>query len=155
MYNNVFFFGYGGGGGIPFSRSSRMLLQRDLNQNKCQGNKAHGKFTIIKHILLLLYFDCSAHCSFPGQCRTLIKWEIVSQRKPLLWRFDAAPKSGDIQTLSRLLRKFGSVAFSNWMRYRIQGHISWILYLKFDLFKMWNWKVYRRQGTYFILRFWD
>ena len=128
----------------------RMLLQRDLNQNKCQGNKAHGKF--FTHNLLLLYFDCSAHCSFPGQCKTLIKCEIVSQRKPLLWRFDEAPKSGDIQTLSRLLRKFGSVAFSNWMRYRIQGHISWIFYLKFDLFRMWNWKVYRRQGTYFIIR---
>ena len=112
MYNNVFFLVTEEEEESRFL-GVRMLLQRDLNQNKCQGNKAHGKFTIITHSLLLLYFDCSAHCSFPGQCRTLIKCEIVSQRKPLLWRFDAAPKSGDIQTLSRLLRKFGSVAFSN------------------------------------------
>ena len=87
-----------------------MLLQRDLNQNKCQGNKAHGKFSIITHSLLLLYFDCSAHCSFPGQCKTLIKSEIVSQRKPLLRRFDAA--SPEIRRHSNAFQAFEEI----WLR---------------------------------------
>ena len=85
-----------------------MWLQRDLNQNKCQGNKAHGKF--FTHNLLLLYFDCSAHCSFPGQSRTLIKCEIVSQRKPLLRRFDAAPT--EIRRHSNAFQAFEEI----WLR---------------------------------------
>ena len=60
------------------------------------------------------YFNPRAHCSFPGQSGTLIKCEIVSQslfcgNGDLTLR----QKSGDIQTLSRLLRKFGSTAFQN------------------------------------------
>ena len=70
---------------------------------------------------------------------TLIKWEIVSQSR-FCGNGDLTllpPKSRDIQTLFRLLRKFGSAASRNWMRYkhvsRFKVHYSIFFTEKFKL----------------------
>ena len=103
--------------------SKRSLATLNWIVYECTNHMEFLKIATNLHFSPSAYFNYRAHCSFPGH-RTLIKCEIVSQSRfcgngdltLLRPRF-----RGDIQTLFRLLRKFGSAAFPNWMRYK---HVS-------------------------------